>query len=166
MLIVSDTGPLRYLIETDTIGALPRLYGNVFTTPTVVEELRLPHFPSIVRQWAQTPPTWLVIEQPLQVDFLDQLDAGEASALSLAVERHADAVLIDERNGNMLARSNGLSTIGTLAVLQEAGLAGFIDFHDAIRRLTEETRFRHSVALIDKLKADFEQARRQQPKGN
>jgi predicted nucleic acid-binding protein len=75
-------------------------------------------------------------------------------------------VLIDERNGTVFARSKGLSTIGTLAVLEEAGLSGFIDFHDAIRRLTEETRFRHGRALIDQLRADFEQAQRQHPKEN
>jgi hypothetical protein len=96
------------------IDVLPRLYGSIFTTSAVVEELRLPHFPATVQQWAQGPPSWLMIEQPQRVDFLDQLDAGEASAISLAVERHADAVLIDERNGTMVARSNGLSTIGTL----------------------------------------------------
>jgi len=91
MLIVSDTGPLRYLIETRAIDALPRLYGTILTTSTVVDELQMPHFPAAVQQWAQNTPAWLKIERPQHLDFLDRLDAGEASALSLAVERRADA---------------------------------------------------------------------------
>jgi predicted nucleic acid-binding protein len=87
MLIVSDTGPLRYLIETGTIDVLPRLYNSIWTTPMVIGELGLPHFPSTVQQWAQHPPEWLIVQQPQVIDFLDRLDAGEASALSLAVER-------------------------------------------------------------------------------
>jgi predicted nucleic acid-binding protein len=160
MLIVSDTGPLRYLIEIHAIDSLPRLYGTILTTSTVIGELQLPHFPAAVRQWAQQIPAWLKIEQPQHLDFLDRLDAGEASALSLAMERHADAVLIDERNGTTVARSKGVATIGTLAVLQEAGYAGFVDFREAIRQLTQETRFRHSRELIERITAEFDKEQR------
>jgi predicted nucleic acid-binding protein len=159
MLIVSDTGPLRYLIEIQAIECLPRLYGDVLTTPTVISELREPHFPAVVQQWARQIPAWLKIVQPNHVDFLDRLDAGEASALSLALERRGDAILIDERTGTIVARSNGVATIGTLAVLMEAGYAGFLDFHDAIQRLITETRFRHSRKLIGQIIAEFDRRR-------
>jgi predicted nucleic acid-binding protein len=69
-------------------------------------------------------------------------------------------VLIDECNGTSLARSNGLVAFGTLAVIFQAGLSGFIEFHDAIHRLTHETRFRYSRALIDQLTTDFIDAQR------
>jgi len=68
-------------------------------------------------------------------------------------------VLIDERNGTMVARSMGVPTIGTLAVLQEAGHAGLVDFQEAIRRLTQETRFRHSRELIERITVEFDQER-------
>ncbi|MBI4581924.1 MAG: DUF3368 domain-containing protein, partial [Planctomycetes bacterium] len=97
MIIVSDTGPLRYLVEVDAIHALPQLYGEVLTTPQILRELRLEHFPDVVRLWAQRPPDWLKVEAPIDLAFLDRLDDGEASALSLARERCADLVLIDER---------------------------------------------------------------------
>ncbi len=45
MIVVSDTGPLRYLIEVDAIQALPQLYGEVLTSPQILRELRLEHFP-------------------------------------------------------------------------------------------------------------------------
>src|SRR4051812_32691766 len=121
MIIVSDTSPLRYLVEVDVVEALPRLYGQVLTTPQVLAELRLGHFPEKVRQWAEHPASWLSIDQPRTISFLDRLDDGEASALSLARERAADLVLIDERTATEVARSMGLRSMGTLAVLQEAG---------------------------------------------
>lgn len=156
MLIVSDTGPLRYLIEVDAIGVLPVLYGKVWTTPSVVAELSAAGFPDKVGRWAKEVPGWLLVEQPLRVDFLDVLDAGEAAALSLAVEKKAHAVLIDERDGSRLARANGIQTLGTLAVLMEAGHAGLLDFHAVLGRLLRETRFHHSRKLITEVVALFE----------
>lgn|GEM_PF-6979227 len=42
MLVVCDTGPLRYLIEIDAIQSLTQLYGEVMTPPTVMSELAFP----------------------------------------------------------------------------------------------------------------------------
>ncbi len=156
MIIVSDTGPLRYLIEVGAVHTLPRLYRNVLTTPQVLDELRLGYFPEIVQKWAQAPPAWLQVEQPRTVSFLDCLDKGEASALSLARERAADIVLVDERIATDVARSIGLKAMGTLAVLQDAGYEGLIDFHAVIQTLTTQTQFRHSKALIAQVIADYD----------
>ena len=66
------------------------------------------------------------------------LDSGEAAALSLAVEIHADAVLIDERRGYEVAVQLGLRTIGILGVLLRAKSAGLLPavkpVLDALRR--------------------------------
>jgi predicted nucleic acid-binding protein len=40
MIVVSDTGPINYLVLTDTIHVLPSLYGNVIIPQAVYEELR------------------------------------------------------------------------------------------------------------------------------
>jgi predicted nucleic acid-binding protein len=156
MIIVSDTSPLRYLIEVDAVDALPRLYINVLTTPQVLDELRLQHFPEVVQRWAGAPPAWLQTQLPRTLEFLDRLDQGGASALSLARERNADAVLIDERAATDIARAVGLRSIGTLAVLQEAGYEKLIDFHKAIHTLTTKTQFRHTKELIARVVADYE----------
>jgi predicted nucleic acid-binding protein len=144
MLIVSDTSPLRYLVEVAAIDVLPRLYGDVLTTPQVVAELRQGGFPPLVRQWSDRPPQWLKIESPITVQFLESLDEGEATALSLAIERRADVLLVDERKATRIARDQGLSTAGTLAVLKDAALSGMIDFRQSIDRLTKRTQFRHT----------------------
>jgi len=49
-----------------------------------------------------------------------RLQAGEIAALSLAVERKADAVLMDELAGRAAAVSLGLRTIGLLGILLDA----------------------------------------------
>ena len=164
LLIVSDTGPLRYLIEVGCADVLPKLYGQVLTTPQVLAELRLPHFPSAVRAWADRAPAWLCIESPTATKFLDSLDEGEATALSLALERHADVLLVDERKATRLARESGVTTAGTLAILRDAGLSGLIDFHSAIAHLTSQTRFRHDKALIAQVVKGFDSQR--QAKGD
>jgi predicted nucleic acid-binding protein len=40
MIVVSDNSPLQYLVLIECIDALPKLYGNVMTTPQVINELR------------------------------------------------------------------------------------------------------------------------------
>jgi hypothetical protein len=54
------------------------------------------------------------------------LDPGEAAALALAVEIHADVVLLDERRGREAASQLGLRTIGILGLLLQAKSAGFL----------------------------------------
>jgi predicted nucleic acid-binding protein len=156
MLIISDTSPMRYLVEIEVIDVLPRLYGHILTTPNVMDELRLDKFPTVVSQWASRPPNWLVVESPAQIRFLDILDAGEASALSLALQRAADFLLVDERKATRVARDNGMRTAGTLAVLHDAGIASLIDFHASLDRLTKKTQFHHTPALIAQVIANFE----------
>jgi predicted nucleic acid-binding protein len=161
MIVVCDTGPLRYLIEVEAVHVLPKLYGRILTTPQVLQELRFEHFPDMVQQWAERPPDWLGVEAPASLAFLDRLDLGEASALSLARERDADLVLVDERAGAEVANSVGLRAVGTLAVLQDAGHESLIDFRTAIHRLTTQTRFRHSEELVRRVIADYERASRE-----
>jgi predicted nucleic acid-binding protein len=157
MIVVSDNSPLQYLILIECIDVLPALYGQVLTTPQVIEELSHAKTPDAVRAWVQTLPIWLKIESPLKVNFLESIDVGEASAISLAQERHAELVLIDERAGGETARRLGIQVVGTLGVLIEAGLERLIDFDKAINVLTAETSFYASRNLIESARRIFQE---------
>jgi predicted nucleic acid-binding protein len=163
MIVVSDNSPLQYLILVECIDVLPALYGEVFTTPEVIEELGRPATPKVVRAWVRTLPTWLRIESPIKVDFLDTIDVGEASAISLAQERHADLVLIDERAGTDTARRVGIRVVGTLGVLIEAGLEQLVDFESALNLLTTKTSFYASENLIESARRIFHTRKKNRP---
>lgn len=149
MIIVSDTSPLRYLIELDVIDILPKMFGKVFTTPVVFSELQMDHFPPNVKRWAASPPDWLKIASPKHPIPTDQrIHPGEAEAISLAMESSADRLLMDDTAGVELAKSMNLKVIRTLTHLSVAGELGLIPLAEILQRLTTETRFRATPALI------------------
>jgi predicted nucleic acid-binding protein len=149
MIVVSDNSPLQYLVLIDCIESLPALYGEVLTTPQVIDELRHIKTPPKVRAWLDSIPPWLKIESPLKIEPVEALHIGEVSALSLARERKADLVLIDERAGTNAARALGIGVIGTLGILIEAGIEGLVDFDASLNRLTKETSFYASKGLLE-----------------
>ena len=54
MIVVSNMSPLHYLILLHCDHVLPRLYGQVFTRPVVIDEMRAPSAPVVVRNWAES----------------------------------------------------------------------------------------------------------------
>jgi predicted nucleic acid-binding protein len=112
MIVVSDTSPLNYLVLVDAIDVLPKLFGEVYAPAAVIKELRHPRTPEAVKRWVEAPPAWLRIsEVNSDLPTPAGLDPGEAQAIALAIELHADAVLIDERMGRRIAKSQGLATL-------------------------------------------------------
>ena len=123
MIVVADTSVLINLCRVNQGSLLRKLFYEVVIPPAVAMEFArlaaaVPRFtglslPDGIRQ--QTPAALL----PAVRDAIG-LDAGEAAALSLAVEIHADAVLVDERRGHEVAQTLGLRTIGVLGILLRA----------------------------------------------
>jgi predicted nucleic acid-binding protein len=56
---------------------------------------------------------------------MEKLDAGEEDAIAPAVELHADLILMDDRDGVLVARSKGFRVAGTLGVLSMAAEHGY-----------------------------------------
>jgi predicted nucleic acid-binding protein len=79
------------------------------------------------------------------------LDPGESEAITLAVEVHADVVLMDEQAGRQ-GRSQRPESCGTLSVLDEAEQAGLVDFNEAVAEL-QKTSFRVSQAVLAGIRA-------------
>src|SRR3989304_6706844 len=110
------------IIALDQIGQLPLLSG-LFT------QLIVP--PAVVREVAPIQlPGW-VVEQPLAQPvgphlLRAALGEDESAAISLAVERKACWVILDDRAARRLARSRGLPGIGTLGLLLAAKRRGLL----------------------------------------
>jgi predicted nucleic acid-binding protein len=147
VIVVSDATPVRYLILIEQIDVLPRLFGRVLVPPAVVAELSRAGTPPPVRDWVQTPPTWLEVRAPVQDDPGIRLGMGERQAICLARELKADLLLIDDRKARHLAEHEGLSVVGTLNILQAAAERGWLELVETIEKL-RRTNFHVSERLL------------------
>ena len=149
MLIVSDTTPLNYLILIGAVDILPELYSRVLIPLAVRNELQQPMTPKAVRSWLAGPPSWLEVVSSVAIPepALRYLDAGEAEAITLALELQAELLLMDERDGTRAARHRGLTVTGTLGVLDRAAARGLIDLSTAFAKLNQTT-FRSPARLM------------------
>ena len=103
MLVVADSSPLIVLINIGHINILPDLFGNVIIPPEVAGELAQEKRSQPIRAFIAAPPDWLTEQAPSTVEAIPMLHSGEASAISLALEVHADLLLIDEMLGRKAA---------------------------------------------------------------
>ena len=142
-VVVADTSPLNYLVLIGQIESLPALFEKVFAPQIVQNELRHDDAPLSVRRWIAEPPSWLEIapDQNNGASDLWRLDDGERAAILLAIRMGADLLLMDDRDGVVLARRRGFAVTGTLGILDLAAGRGLIRLGDAIARL-KNTSFR------------------------
>ena len=120
MIIVSDTSALSNLAVVEHLWLLEAIYRTVIIPNVVASELAAASNPAILAilklDWVQT----RSLSQSQLANRLQQdrgLDAGEASAIALALELQADDILIDERLGRQEAVRLGISIIGILGIL-------------------------------------------------
>ena len=148
--VVSDTSPINYLCLIEAIEVLPRLFNGILIPPAVLAELRHPGAPSAVSSWLSRMPSWVTIQAPLALQTGLGLDPGETEAISLAMELKLPAIIIDEKDGRMVAERQGITPLGTLNVLYSADAHGFLDFLQSIERL-RRTNFHVDNTLVETL---------------
>ena len=98
-------------------------------------------------------PSWVEVRQPAAIPETvsrnTELDRGEAEALALAVEMHADAVLIDKAAGRHAALELGLTPVGVLGILVRAKRYGQLAaVAPVIDALLARAQFRVSPELL------------------
>ncbi len=148
MLVIADSSPLIVLVKIGHIEVLPKLFGEVVIPPAVASEIAASERPQIVRSFAAARPAWLRVHAPSAVQQLTKLHQGESEALSLAMELHAELVLIDERKAYQEAVARRLNAVGTVGVLERAAAEGLLDLKDAFDGL-KQTDFWISDKLLD-----------------
>jgi predicted nucleic acid-binding protein len=147
ILVVADTGPIRYLVLIEAIEVLARLYDRVVLPQAVFAELTHAHAPEAVQRWAVALPDWAEVRKASGVVMAGVLDLGETEAIALAQELHADSLLLDEVEARQFALRLGLPVAGTVGVLEKAAERGWIDLAEALHRLTR-TNFRIAPELL------------------
>ena len=159
MRVVSDAGPLHYLVLIGRDGFLPQLFERVLIPRAVVRELSHPRTPERVHRWIADPPEWIEVHDIGIPE--ERRGQGEREAILLAETSKADAVLLDDRIARRTARARGLTVYGTLGILEQAALEGWIDLRETIHELLE-TNFRADQRVIDRLLGDSDTTSHQQ----
>lgn len=142
--VIADAGPLIALARLDHLGLLRGLFGTIWVTKWVADEvLAGGDFPdlaalryALAQPWLQT----VELESLANVDGqaqcrdlmnLYQIDMGEASAMVFAQHLNAQGdaalLLIDDFRGRTAARHVGFALMGTTGLLLLAKQQGALD---------------------------------------
>ena len=110
MIVVGDASVLIALERIDLWFMLPLLYGEVHLPATVWREVGFVDAPP-----GRVAPAWLVRHTSREFASIasdgGRLDPGEAEAIPLALDLHAELLLIDESAGRRVARVRALPVV-------------------------------------------------------
>jgi uncharacterized protein len=155
IVVVADASPLIALQQIDQLELLKALFGEVFIPPAVAREV-VPRLPL---------PSWIherVLQQPIAGEILRaSLGPGESEAISLALEIHADRLIVDERAGRRVAEGLGLRVAGVLGLLVLSKQRGLIPAVQPHVEALLQVGFRADPILVERiLRRAGEDARR------
>lgn len=162
MIIVSNTSPIINLAAIGQIELLHRLYGTITIPQAVYHEIAVIGYK---QAGASEVETWHWFERHQVQDMAlvrhleQQLDAGEAEAITLAIEMQADLLLLDERRGRVVAKRLGLAVTGLLGMLLVAKRQGhLVAVKPVLRALITVAGFRISERLYTQVLEAAEEA--------
>jgi len=137
-----DTSALIILNKIDALGLLNKIYGNVFITNFINAELN------------EFLPSWIIIEPAnnFEQSFLKNfnLGPGESSIIMNALEYNGFLV-IDDLKARKIATTLSLRFTGSIGILIIAKDLGLIQSVKYYLEKIQETNFRLSDALINKV---------------
>jgi len=142
-IVITDASCFITLDKIDGMHLLHSLYKHVLTTPEIAAEFgkRLP-------DWIEVK---AVLNRDLLYKFAETVDIGEASAMALASEIHADLLIIDDAGGRRFAKKLELNITGTIGVIISAKHNGIILSIKPYIIKIQQTNFRISDWLISQI---------------
>ncbi|MDP2760870.1 MAG: DUF3368 domain-containing protein [Sideroxyarcus sp.] len=126
-LVIADAGPLIAFARLQQIGLLPQLFGRVLVTDIVFAECAgRSYFPenALLHEAVTRKQLELCIAPDFSA-FAQKIDAGEASAIAVAID-FGCGVLMDDKAGRKMATNAGVPVIGTVGVLVLAKRKGLV----------------------------------------
>jgi predicted nucleic acid-binding protein len=143
MIVVSDTSCISNLLTIGHGHFLNELFGEVIIPPAVGDELLRFHavLPGFLKRVAPG-------DAALLSRLMVEIDIGEAEAICVARELHADRLLIDENHGRTVAVREGLAIIGIVGILVLAKEKSLVpSIRPLLFRLENEAGFRLSQTV-------------------
>lgn len=129
MIVVSNTSPIINLAAIGQLELLHQLYGTIAIPGAVYHEIAVKgqgQAGAIEIQISHWFERYQLHNTALAKRLEQELDAGEAEAVTLAVELKADLLLLDERRGRMAAKQLGITVVGLLGILLVAKQRGYL----------------------------------------
>ena len=126
MLVVSNTSPITNLAAVGHLDLLRALYAQIIIPEEVRDELVLGGSGNNPGAREVMSESWFVTmsvdahERAKIAQAYPALHAGEAAALTLAIERSADLVLLDDKDARQAASALKLSYVGIVGILLAA----------------------------------------------
>lgn len=106
MIVVSDTTAISNLVQIEKLNLLQSLYGEVIIPESVYKELQVLIDLNIVSK-EDLRKNWIKSKQVKDNSevskLLDRLDLGESQPIIMGIELSADYLLIDEKEGRLVA---------------------------------------------------------------
>jgi predicted nucleic acid-binding protein len=137
-MIISNATPLIAFARIQRLELLHQVMGTLVIPEEVANEIRGyqgGHYATI----DLTHEAWIAVQavqSAAQVQLLlPTLDRGEAEVIALALEQHAQLVLLDELTGRKVAESLQLPVVGSVGILIRAKQMQLIP---AVRPLLEQ----------------------------
>ncbi len=125
--VVSNTTPILSFIKLNRLDILRTIYKEITIPEAVYKELeegRHKYYLNISKE------NWIKISKVSNKNLVEKfeeiLDAGEAEAITLALELKANLLLMDEKLGRRIAEEQGLKISGTIGILLKAKEEGII----------------------------------------
>jgi predicted nucleic acid-binding protein len=128
MVLIADTGPVLSFARAHCFALLREVMGTLIIPEAVYNEIVVQGMgrPGAEEVRGASWITRACVADRAFVDHLPQsLNRGEREALALARER-GGTVLVDDRDARRVAAQQGIATLGSLRLLQEAKQRGMI----------------------------------------
>ena len=139
-LVISDASPLIAWLGIGQVDLLRKMYQRVLITDVVRGEIHADL------------PAWIEVSTDYEAQqyqlLLLELDAGEASAIALALKQAGSRIMLDERKGRIVAKRLNLKVTGTVGLIVKAKEAGLISSRKAVLAQLEK----HGFWLSERLK--------------
>lgn len=125
MDVVSNSSPLIALYSIYRLELLRELYGEVYIPRAVyLETVIQAKYKGQAHAIGQA--KWIKIDSVKNQKAVTELmataklQAGEAEAICLSLDRQSDLIVLDEQDGRNCARQQGLNLTGTFGILLDA----------------------------------------------
>lgn len=151
-IVIADASPLIILAQIEGLGWLRELFGQVWITPVVRDEI-LPGTgkPGELNiQSAIEDGILAVFDQGWEEPAMPTLDEGEASCIRAALAHASDACLLvmDERLGRVIAAEHRLPVVGAAGLIGMAKMRGLIPSVSEVFERLLQTDFRIAPDVI------------------